>query len=66
MTISAIRVGRRYRHSVGDVRTLAASIRHLGLLHPIVVDGNNRLVVGPYGGNDGVSWCGNAVAGRIA
>jgi ParB family chromosome partitioning protein len=31
---------------VGDVRSLVASIDKLGLLHPIVVDGNGRLISG--------------------
>jgi N6-adenosine-specific RNA methylase IME4 len=46
MKPSAIRVGNRHRQSVGDVRSLAASIDRVGLLHPIVVDGNGRLVAG--------------------
>src|SRR5688500_8840107 len=46
MRTAAIRVGNRHRQSVGDVRTLAASIDRLGLLHPIVVDGTGRLVAG--------------------
>jgi ParB family chromosome partitioning protein len=44
MNIKAIRVGRRHRTDVGDITTLAASIKSLGLLHPVVVDGNGRLV----------------------
>jgi hypothetical protein len=46
MKISDIQVGRRHRQHVGDVRSLAASIAKLGLLHPVVVDGNGRLVAG--------------------
>jgi N6-adenosine-specific RNA methylase IME4 len=46
MKIRKIRVGKRHRQNVGDVLSLAASIDRLGLLHPIVVDGNGRLVAG--------------------
>lgn len=46
MKLRDIRVGKRHRQNVGDVRSLAASIAKLGLLHPIVVDGRGRLVVG--------------------
>jgi ParB-like chromosome segregation protein Spo0J len=46
MKLRDIRVGKRHRHQTGDVRTLAASIERLGLLHPVVVDGNGRLVAG--------------------
>lgn len=46
MKLSKDRVGKRHRQHVGDVRSLAASIGKLGLLHPIVVDGEGRLVAG--------------------
>ncbi len=46
MKLSGIRVGKRHRQNVGDVRSLAASISTVGLLHPVVVDGNGRLVAG--------------------
>lgn len=46
MKVIAIRIGKRHRQHVGDVRSLAASIGKLGLLHPVVVDGKNRLVAG--------------------
>src|SRR4051812_6165817 len=46
MKVTAIRVGKRHRQHVGDVRSLAASIARLGLLHPVVVDTNGRLVAG--------------------
>ncbi len=45
MRIRAIRVPERHR-TIGDITSLAASIRTLGLLHPIVVDGDGRLVAG--------------------
>lgn len=41
-----IRVGKRHRTDVGDVRTLARSIATLGLLHPIVVNSDKRLIAG--------------------
>src|SRR5579859_3530958 len=46
MKLRDIRVGRRHRQGAGDVRSLAASIARLGLLHPLVVDGKARLVAG--------------------
>jgi len=46
MKVSTIRVGNRHRQHIGDVRTLADSTAKLGLLHPIVVDGNRRMVAG--------------------
>jgi N6-adenosine-specific RNA methylase IME4 len=46
MNLKDIRVGRRHRIDVGDITSLAASIKTLGLLHPIVVDGKGRLVAG--------------------
>jgi N6-adenosine-specific RNA methylase IME4 len=44
--ISAIKVGKRFRADVGDLRSLADSIATLGLLHPVVIDGKARLVAG--------------------
>jgi N6-adenosine-specific RNA methylase IME4/ParB-like chromosome segregation protein Spo0J len=44
--ITQIRVGKRHRAHVGDVRSLAASIAKLGLLHAVVVDAKGRLVAG--------------------
>lgn len=46
MRISDIRVGRRHRRQVGDVRSLALSIERLGLLHPMVVDAEGKLIAG--------------------
>jgi protease I len=42
--ITAIRVGKRHRKDLGDIRSLARSIQEIGLLHPVVVrpDGNGR------------------------
>ena len=44
--IADISVGRRHRKDLGDIDALAASIEKLGLLHPIVILPDNRLVVG--------------------
>src|SRR5690348_356793 len=46
MNIKAIRIGKRHRRQIGDVRSLAASIARVGLLHPVVVDSTGRLVAG--------------------
>lgn len=39
-------VGDRYRKDLGDLEPLKASITELGLLHPVVIDGDRRLLVG--------------------
>jgi hypothetical protein len=44
--IEDIAVGFRYRKDLGDLRTLAQSIGDVGLLHPIVVTPEGRLVAG--------------------
>jgi ParB family chromosome partitioning protein len=44
--ISRIKVGQRHRRDMGDVAGLAASIEDIGLLHPITVDEENRLLAG--------------------
>ena len=44
--ITDIRVGKRYRRDLGDVGSLAASIAEVGLLHPIVVHTDGRLIAG--------------------
>lgn len=46
LDINHIVVGDRHRKDFGDIDSLAASIKSVGLLSPIVVDGNNRLVAG--------------------
>src|SRR5262249_60596321 len=46
MKISDIVVGTRHRKDMGDVAGLAASIKELGLLHPIVVRPAGVLVAG--------------------
>src|SRR6266705_803613 len=46
MQIDQIQVGFRYRRELGDVRALADSIAEVGLLHPIVVTPEGRLIAG--------------------
>jgi ParB family chromosome partitioning protein len=46
MPISKIRVGERIRKDMGDIDALAASIEALGLLQPIVVSPDGRLILG--------------------
>jgi ParB family chromosome partitioning protein len=44
--IDEIEVGFRYRKDLGDLRSLADSIVTVGLLHPIVVTPEGRLIAG--------------------
>jgi ParB-like chromosome segregation protein Spo0J len=44
--VNKIRVGTRDRKDLGDVKALAESIEDIGLLHPITVDEENRLLSG--------------------
>ncbi len=46
LPIKEITIGRRFRKDLGDLRSLEASIRDIGLLHPVVVDDNNNLIAG--------------------
>ncbi len=46
MKIDQIQVGFRYRRELGDVRALADSIAEVGLLHPVVVTPEGRLIAG--------------------
>src|SRR6202165_2782180 len=46
MKIDQIQVGFRYRRELGDVRALADSIAEVGLLHPVVVTPDGRLIAG--------------------
>ena len=46
LPISKIKVRNPYRKSLGDIDTLAASIKEVGLLHPIVVRPDGRLIAG--------------------
>jgi len=44
--VNQIEVGERFRRDLGDVKGLAESIREVGLLHPIVVTPDLKLVCG--------------------
>ncbi len=46
MNIDQIQIGYRYRKDLGDLRTLAESINEVGLLHPVVVTADGRLIAG--------------------
>lgn len=45
-SLDSIRVGARARHDMGDIEGLAESMRHHGLLHPIVITSDGVLVAG--------------------
>jgi N6-adenosine-specific RNA methylase IME4 len=42
--ITAIRVGKRHRKDLGDIRSLARSIQEIGLLHPVVIRPDRKLI----------------------
>jgi N6-adenosine-specific RNA methylase IME4 len=44
--LSEIIVGKRHRETFGDIKALATSIASIGLLHPIVITPEKRLIVG--------------------
>lgn len=44
--IDHIQVAGRYRENLGDLAPLASSIQTVGLLQPVVVDSENRLIAG--------------------
>lgn len=46
MRISDIQIGFRYRKDLGDLRSLMESIDEVGLLHPVVVTPEGRLIAG--------------------
>src|ERR1700676_3881163 len=46
MRIDQIQVGYRYRKELGTLRPLADSIAEVGLLHPVVVTPDGRLIAG--------------------
>lgn len=46
MKVSDVKIGKRRRKSMGDIDSLVSSIQEVGLLHPIVVDGDDNLIVG--------------------
>lgn len=46
LPIDSIAIGERHRQDLGDLDSLAESIRKVGLLHPVVVDADHRLIAG--------------------
>jgi len=46
MRIEQIQIGFRYRKDLGDLRPLVDSIAEVGLLHPVVVTADGRLIAG--------------------
>lgn len=46
MKLDQIQIGYRYRRDLGDLRSLADSIAEVGLLHPVVVTPEARLIAG--------------------
>ena len=40
--ITDIKIGNRFRKDLGDIDSLAESIKELGLIEPIVISENNR------------------------
>lgn len=46
MTLKAIKVGKRLRTDLGDLDELVESIKCVGLLHPLVVNGKGELIAG--------------------
>jgi ParB family chromosome partitioning protein len=44
--IADIRVPRRHRRDFGDIASLAASIKEIGLLHPVVIRPDGTLISG--------------------
>jgi ParB family transcriptional regulator, chromosome partitioning protein len=41
-----IKIGKRHRKDMGDLKGLAESIADIGLLNPITIDENGRLLAG--------------------
>jgi ParB family transcriptional regulator, chromosome partitioning protein len=46
LAVKRIKVRNRIRKSLGDIQSLALSIEEVGLLHPIVVRRDGRLIAG--------------------
>jgi N6-adenosine-specific RNA methylase IME4/ParB-like chromosome segregation protein Spo0J len=44
--IEEVKIGERHRRDLGDVGALARSIAEVGLLHPIVINGDRTLIAG--------------------
>ena len=46
LPVSEIAVGERHRKDMGDIGSLADSIQQVGLLHPVVITSDHRLIAG--------------------
>lgn len=46
MRVDSIRIGERHRKQLGDIGALAQSIADVGLLHPVVVTPDGKLIAG--------------------
>ena len=46
VNIADIRIGERYRKDMGDIEGLARSMNEIGLLHPVAIDADYRLIAG--------------------
>lgn len=44
--LADIRIGDRYRKDMGDIEGLARSMNEIGLLHPVAIDADYRLIAG--------------------
>jgi ParB/RepB/Spo0J family partition protein len=44
--INEVKIGDRFRQDLGDIAELADSIRKVGLIQPIVINGSNELIAG--------------------
>jgi ParB family transcriptional regulator, chromosome partitioning protein len=47
MKIDQIQIGYRYRKDLGDLHSLANSVTEVGILHPVVVTPEGRLIAWP-------------------
>lgn len=46
IALSEIKIGKRFRKDLGNIKKLAKSIEEIGLLHPIVIDDEKNLIAG--------------------
>ena len=46
LAIAKIKIGRRHRRDMGDLAGLGASINEIGLLHPVVITPDRKLIAG--------------------
>ena len=46
LPVNEIQIGKRHRRDLGDIDGLARSIGDLGLLHPVVVRPDGKLIAG--------------------